>query len=321
MPLPIEPLLGFLSDNLRKRRSVMPMSSRKATQWAAGMNIPMGGDTVLYTGLMYQIIPSLTSAEKTTTLIENHGMGRLLSFGWMMNRFINLSRLMPPADREEQNRYNDYLRNIVRLLRAAGVTELGYLYGMELYTGALVRDLGVDDVFENHAHKVHKVLEKYGVKRVITVDPHTADMLKNVYPKLITGYRLEVKSYLEVLREKGVEPKNRFESSVVIHDSCLYARCLDVLEQPRYLLEKAGIETREPEYSGKMTFCCGGPAESLFPDKARDIAGRRIEQLDGEGRDIVTMCPICLHNLEKAAEGSGIAVNDISELLLKSYGD
>jgi len=218
----------------------MPLSSSRATRWAAGLDIPVGGETVLYTGLMYQIIPTLTSAERMTSLIEEHWIGKFFSIGRMMNKFINLSWFMPRAHREEQKRYDEYLRNIVSLLRAAGVTEFGYLYGMELYTGALVRDLGVDDVFEDHARKVYGMLEKHGVKRVITVDPHTTDMLRNVYPKIIPGYNLEVKSYLEVLREQDAEPTNRLESGVVIHDSCVYARYLDVVEEPRRLLEKAG---------------------------------------------------------------------------------
>ena len=69
-----------------------------------------------------------------------------------------------------------------------------------------------------------------------------------------------------------------------------------------------------------MTFCCGGPAESLFPSKAHEIAGKRMEQLVDMGHDVVTMCPICLFNLESAAEGKGAAVEDISEYLVKAYG-
>jgi hypothetical protein len=57
MSLPIEPVVGLLADNLRKRRSVMPLTSRRATRWAARLDLPMEGETVLYTGLMYQIIP------------------------------------------------------------------------------------------------------------------------------------------------------------------------------------------------------------------------------------------------------------------------
>jgi Fe-S oxidoreductase len=228
---------------------------------------------------------------------------------------------MPRASASARKRYDGYLRNIVRLLRAAGVTDFGYLYGLELYSGALVRDLGVDDVFEKHARKVYRMLEKQGVRRVITVDPHTTDMLKNVYPEIVPGYDLEVKSYLEVLRQQGVQPKNHLEADFVIHDSCVYARYLDIVDQPRRLLEKAGAILHEPEYSGRMTFCCGGPAESLFPSKAHEIAGKRIEQLADAEHDVVTMCPICLFNLEKAAAEKVVAVRDISECLLEAYGD
>ena len=152
------------------------------------------------------------------------------------------------------------------------------------------------------------------------MDPHTTDMLRNVYPEVIPGYDVEVKSYLEVLREQGMESKTNLHSDVVIHDSCVYARYLDVVDEPRHLLERAGTTIHEPEYSGKMTFCCGGPAESLFPSKAHEIADKRMEQLVDTGHDVVTMCPICLFNLESAAGENGVAVEDISEYLVKAYG-
>ena len=320
MPLPTAPLLGFLADNLRKRASVMPMSSRKATKWAAGLDLPMGGETVLYTGHMYQMIPTLKTVAKMTSMLEDHWLGKSFFIGRTLNKVINLSRFIPRFHSREQKRYDEYLRNVVRLLRAANVGEFGYLHKKELYTGALVRDLGVDDVFENHAKKVHERLKKHGVKRVITVDPHTTDMLRNVYPKVIPGYDIEVKSDLEVLREQGMELKTNLDSDVVIHDSCVYARYLDVVDEPRNLLERAGATIHEPEYSGKMTFCCGGPAESLFPSKAHEVAGKRMEQLVEKGHDVVTMCPICLFNLESAAGEKGVAVEDISEYLVKAYG-
>ncbi len=145
-------------------------------------------------------------------------------------------------------------------------------------------------------------------------------MLRNVYPKIIPEYGLEVKSYLQVLRELDATPTSRLESDIVMHDSCVYARYLDTVEEPRGLLEKAGATILEPEQSGKLTFCCGGPVESLFPGKAREIAGRRIEQLAAAGHDVVTMCPICLLNLKNAAKGNGTSVRDISVYLMKAYG-
>ncbi len=37
---------------------------------------------------------------------------------------------------------------------------------------------------------------------MITIDPHTTNMLRSVYPKLLPGYDVEIKTYLEVLAER-----------------------------------------------------------------------------------------------------------------------
>jgi hypothetical protein len=320
MPLPIEPVLGVLTDNLERRKSVLPLSRRSATGWAAGLGLPKGGETVIYTGHMYQIMPALMSLEKVTSVFEDHWMAKFFGVGRMTNKYVNLSWFARRGDSMEQRAYDARLGHIVRLLRAAGVNDLGYLYGRELYAGALIHDLGVDDVFEHQAHRLHEMLRKRGVKRVITVDPHTTDMLRNVYPRLVPEFAVEVKSYLEVLAEQKPEPRKKLESDIVIHDSCIYARYLGMVDEPRWLLERAGATVREPEYSGRLTFCCGGPAESLFPQRAREIAGKRMEQLARTGDDVAAMCPICLANLRNAAEGRGVTVRDISEYLIEAYG-
>jgi hypothetical protein len=57
MALPTAEVIAILADNLRLRGSVLPLSSRRATRWSDGLDLPRGGDTVLYTGQMYQLIP------------------------------------------------------------------------------------------------------------------------------------------------------------------------------------------------------------------------------------------------------------------------
>jgi Fe-S oxidoreductase len=56
----------------------------------------------------------------------------------------------------------------------------------------------------------------------------------------------------------------------------------------------------------------GGAAEALYPDKA--VASAQVAQLRAVAPDCVTMCPICLVNLRKAANGT-LRVRDISESL------
>ena len=80
------------------------------------------------------------------------------------------------------------------------------------------------------------------------------------------------------------------------------------------MLFRSGLSVREPELSGKSTHCCGGPLESLFPAEAHRISGIRVDQLEAQGKNVVTMCPICKVNLSKAA-GDRLVINDIANTL------
>jgi len=319
MALPTEHVLGILVDNLLKRGSVLKLSPRTTMKWAQGLDIPRGGKTVIYTGHMYQLIPAISALAAKMAFFENSWITKFFGLGRFANRFVNLAWFMARTNPRETEHYNNILRNIARLLQVAGV-DYGYLYEEEMYSGALVHDEGVDDAFVKHARRVVEVFKRNGVKSVITVDPHTTNMLRTVYPEYCKDYELEVKSYLEVLAESKIEVSQALNLDVTIHDSCVYARYEDVVMEPRQLLTKAGATLCEPENAGKLTHCCGGPIESFFPGKAQVIAAKRIQQLAAAGGNIVAMCPICLVNLKHAAHGLDIDVADISELLVESYG-
>ncbi|MBE3585445.1 MAG: (Fe-S)-binding protein [Thermoanaerobacter sp.] len=317
MPLPIGDTVGILADNLRMRKSVLPIPARSAAAWARGLGLARGGETILYTGGMYQLVPYIQALNRFQEKIEDSWLAGMIKYGRMANRVINISALMarpPGSERESSDRI---LVNIARLLRRVGV-DCGYLYEDDLYSGALAYDLGADDVVEAHTRRLAGVFKKYQVKRVITVDPHTTHMLRSVYPALTGQHDLQVKSYLEVLVERGAVPRKELRLEAALHDSCLYARCENVLQEQRTLLLRAGVELKEPADSGRFTLCCGGPAESLFPKKARETAAKRVEQLKKVSGRVVTMCPICLVNLRKAAGGE-IQLEDISGYLVRAY--
>lgn len=318
MALPIGPILGILSDNLRKRGSVLPLSKKASTGWSNGLNIPKGGETVIYTGHMYQLIPAIDAMSSQMAMFENSSITKLFGLGRLGNKFVNMSFFMSLlAKKELKQETNNVLRRVAKLLTKAGVS-YGYLYGAELYSGALVYDEGMDETFENHARKVYAMFKNNGVKNVITVDPHTTNMLREVYPKFITGFDIKVQSYLEVLAEKAPEAINQVSQEISIHDSCVYARYENVVDEPRELLNKAGVAIKEPELCGKSTHCCGGPIEALFPTEAHRISKERITQLERAKDGAVTMCPICWVNLSKAADGK-LPIRDITEILEKAY--
>jgi hypothetical protein len=317
MSIPIAPILGIFADNVRKRGSVLPLSKRTATGWARGLDIPRGGETVLYTGHMYQMVPAIDAMSAQLSLLENSFLTRFFGIGRFINKFISLSFFMGLTASAKKKRHSDQvLRDIVELLRGAGV-KFGYLYEQEFYAGALLYDDGLDEVFAEHARRVTAHLKKLGVRRLITVDPHTTKMFRQAFPHFVKDFDIEVVNYLEVLAQAQPQAVQSIGEEVVVHDSCVYARYENIADQPRALLQAAGLSVREPKLSGKFTHCCGGPLESLFPAEAHRISGNRVEQLEAEGKNVVTMCPFCWVNLSKAA-GDHLVIDDIASRLAAS---
>ncbi len=321
MPLDTGDVIGILGDNLRLRKSVLPLPTKVATKWTKGLGLPRGGATVLYTGMMYQLIPYIEGLVKAEIKFGDSWLGNYTGLGRRVNRFINISAFMARPSAEERAVYDKVPINVVHLLRKADV-KFGALYEDDLYSGALAYDLGLDEVVVEHAKKVFAAFKKHGVKTVITIDPHTTTMLRSVYPKILKGYDIEVKSYLEVLSEKGLGTNGHsakpLSGEVVLHDSCVFARYEGVVDEPRELLAAAGVTIRDPENSGRQTWCCGGPVESLYPAKAIANAEKRVAQLREAASDAVTMCPMCFVNLSNAA-GSTMRFKDISEYLREAY--
>ena len=316
MPLPVRDVVGILADNLRLRGSVLPIPARRATAWARDLGIARGGETVLYTGQMYQLIPYIERLVRLEQRLGDSSLARFSGVARRANRLVNGVAIVARPRAAERAEYDRVPANVARLLQKAGVA-FGYLYEDDLYSGALAHDLGADEAVAAHARRVVGILRKHGVRELITIDPHTTTMLRTVYPKLVEGYDVRVRSYLEVLAERGLPMGVPLSGTVTIHDSCVYARYEGIVDEPRRLLASAGLTVAEPENAGTSTWCCGGPAESLFPATAAAIAGKRVAQLRAVAPDCVTMCPICLVNLRKAADGT-MRLRDISDHLLEA---
>jgi Fe-S oxidoreductase len=268
---------------------------------------------------MYQLIPYIERMVKLEEWLGDSRLAGLTGPGRRLNRVINLTAFMGRPGRQAQEGNDRVLRNVARLLQLAGV-EFGYLYEDDLYSGALAHDLGADAAVTQQACRVQRVFKRHGVRNVITVDPHTTNMLRSVYPRLIADYGVNVRSYLEVLAEKELPIRAPISAEVVLHDSCVYARYEQVVQEPRELLRKAGVTIKELESAGRFTLCCGGPLESLYPRKAVAVAQKRVEQLRQVAPEAVTMCPLCQVNLRKASGGT-LRVMDISEYLQRAHGD
>ena len=144
-------------------------------------------------------------------------------------------------------------------------------------------------------------------------------MLRNVYPEVLDGFDVTVRNYLEVIAESKQEAALSLKGCVTVHDSCIYARSEEIIEQPRELLQATGLTVGSPELSGSMTHCCGGPIESLFPAQAHVIAEKRVGQLTETDCQVAVMCPICLVNLRGAAKEGAPKFRDIADILAGAF--
>ncbi len=153
MPLPACDVAGILADNLRLRGSVLPIPAHRANRWARGLGLPRGGQTVLYTGMMYQLIPYIERLFTLSSRLGDSPLARLSGLGRRASRVVSVLGLAARPPARERAEYDRILADIARLLRSAGV-EFGYLYSGNLYAGALAWDLGADEAVVAHARRV-----------------------------------------------------------------------------------------------------------------------------------------------------------------------
>jgi Fe-S oxidoreductase len=293
-------------------------------RWALDLGLKSGGDTILYTGCLYQLMSYAVSLVKMYERLGRFGQSAAqmlmkISEGllaWLVARFVR-------PDSDVYSYSVGSLRNIVEILRRSGI-EFGYLYEGDIYSGVYLYELGLEEDFANHAQNVYNIFKSAGVKRVITVDPHTTYILKEIYPRYIDSYQLEVFHYLEVIKDMSEGAMKKSPAShngdlPVIHDSCYMVRKLGLYRAVRRSL--SNIRYIEPKRTGVNTLCCGGPIEGVSQGLALKVAIKRAEELASTGsRRVIVMCPICYVNLKRAFAKLRyrVAVTDISEEIYRS---
>lgn len=312
----------LLAENTRRHGYPLPVEQSVITGWAMESGLPHsgGGKPILYTGALYQLTPYI---EALVDLVARFKDPRIPALGLRLaSRIPEATGLLmplletPEVERGVRRAWR-ILEGMVRLLRMSGHSP-SYAWEGDLYSGILLYDLGMDEEFAEHARRVHKTLTSLGGGRIITIDPHTTHALRDLYPRYVDGYDLEVYSYLELVDASVLQgnPASGRRGDVTVHDPCLYARKAGIVEQPRRLLTAGGLRISEAPYHGVNTYCCGGPIEALAPRLSRAIGLTRLNQLTSASKTIVTLCPICNANLRAAARGvEGVRVVDLAEVL------
>ncbi|MEJ2723158.1 MAG: (Fe-S)-binding protein [Deltaproteobacteria bacterium] len=313
--------LAILKDNLGRVGDPLGFKKPYWTEWADGLNLPAEGEQVLLTARMYQMLPYITQITALVTtakpLLAIKGLDKAVIQG---NRMAGETLIRLKARRlEELKRKGErILRGIAGALHKVDVHP-AYLYEAEPYSGVLLYDLGLEDGIALHIKGVYELLRSRGVDSVITVDPHTTYMMREIYPKYIENYAIKVQHYFEVLCERadtlGKLATGQRPESFVIHDPCVMARDLGIVEQARKIGRALGIKIIEPENTKLDTACCGGPVEYAFAHLTHQISSIRVSELARLNSNVLVTCPICLINLRRHEKEGALRVWDMGEIL------
>ncbi len=300
-------IIDLIASNVAKTRNPFGVSVGALNTWWKGIPLRREGDAMLFTGLMYQSLPFIEKTTAHLERLEDTSWDRLVRYGGLLPKTLVKLGFALMVTEPEKSLSNTILHNIYCILVRSNV-DFFYRPELDAYSGILLYDLGDEEAFARHASHVAQLLKTKGVRKLITVDPHTTYALKVLYPRY-TGISFEVSTYFELT---NLRPTNG-TTSVTLHDPCFYGRYLELSDLPRQVLERLNIESVGVRSSGKFTNCCGGPAESVSPKLAREVLDRRLDELQETGAPIIAMCPICLSNLRRA----GAPVEDLSAVIAR----
>jgi len=306
------------------------MGSEECAAWAKGLQIPSHSNSILYSGCEYQMaayVESLVEILKKSKFLDSTYLVFRTLAGVARRTGLNPLTAWGRVVSNKSRNHNQLIRKAALTLRTLGV-DFASIYP-ELYSGALIYELGFVEEFKKHAEKLTARLTETGARRIITLSPHSAEILLQVYPRMIDSFDFEVKPYVAIVAEALERTNIKLELpvalSATIHDPCLQVRALKMVEEPRVVLQSVkNLNIVEASYSKEMTYCCGAPIETTFPELAELIACNRIEQLGSTGAEVVvTMCPFCYSSLKKAAAltKTKMQIVDFIEIIYAGLGE
>lgn len=215
-----------------------------------------------------------------------------------------------------------------RLLQQAGV-KFAILGKEEESDGDSARRLGNEFLYQSLAEANIELFKEYGIKKIVTTDPHAYNTFLNEYPDF--GWQAEQVVHhtelLAMLIDAGkLQPTYEVERLITYHDSCYLGRYNDIYTAPRYILSLIpGVRLVEMERSKNKSMCCGAGGGGLFKEDngTERINVMRTEQAIETGASTIsTACPYCMTMLTDGTKAheveESMQVLDVAELLALS---
>ncbi len=201
----------------------------------------------------------------------------------------------------------------------------------EMCTGDPVRRAGNEFMFQMMAYQNIQILNKYGIKKIVTACPHCFNTLKNEYPELGGHYEvIHHTVFLQGLIDEGkikMKEDGSFKGKkITYHDSCYLGRSNNIYEAPRKVLEALDAELVEMKRCRSNGLCCGAGGAQMWKEEEKGITRVNFERTDEAIRTgahiIASACPYCntmlTDGVKNAEKEENVKVMDVAELIAQS---
>ncbi|MED1919248.1 (Fe-S)-binding protein [Bacillus thuringiensis] len=215
----------------------------------------------------------------------------------------------------------------VKIMNTAGIS-FAVLGNEERNSGDTARRMGNEFLFQQLCQENIANFQVYGVKKIVTICPHTYNTFKHEYPEF--GLEAEVYHHTELIwkwiQEGRIKPTKEVEESIAYHDSCYIGRYNDIYDIPRQILTHIpGVQVLEMARNKKDAMCCGAGGGMMWMEETQGkrVNIERTEQaLRLNPTTIGSNCPYCLTMMSdgtKAKEMEHLVKTlDIAEIVEKA---
>lgn len=218
-------------------------------------------------------------------------------------------------------------QSLAKIMNVAGV-KFAILGNEERNSGDTARRMGNEFLFQQLCQENIANFKSYGVKKIITIDPHAYNTFKHEYPEF--GLKAEVYHHTELIwqliQQDRIHLLKEVKELIAYHDSCYIGRYNNIYDIPRQILKVIpGVEILEMERNREDAMCCGAGGGMMWLEETQGkrVNVERTEQaLRLNPTTIGSNCPYCLTMMNdgvktKEAE-EHVQTLDIAEIVERS---
>ncbi|MEW9673552.1 (Fe-S)-binding protein [Ammoniphilus sp. 3BR4] len=203
------------------------------------------------------------------------------------------------------------VQSFAKIMNLAGI-KFAILGNEECNSGDTARRMGNEFLFQQLCQENIANFQAYGVKKIVTTDPHAFNTFKHEYPEF--GLEAEVYHHTELIwkwiQEGRIKPVKEVEEAIAYHDSCYLGRYNNIYDIPRQILGSIpGMKILEMERNKEDAMCCGAGGGRMWLEETQGkrINVERVDQALSLSPTLIgSNCPYCLTMLSDGTKAKEV---------------